>query len=467
MGIQIKKFQAPTIQKALEQIRAELGDNAIILQTEPVRTTGVAKLLHRNLVEVTAAIDRKELPPRFHATVSDESSHSSQSAEKKGWFKLGNLKVKNSSTPAKETTAQEVAAAVKQVAKKAKEASAQVTKESDVTSETSLNQLYAMKTFVEPLQKEIETLKERLAKTTSKKGRVKDPLEEEVQSLRRELFDFVNEQRFEKLDLHPYFRSLIQFWSNRGLTSKQIYSFLREAQKWGIDIQASCLSASPKGFASALEGTIQEANVFEKPSRRIVILVGPTGVGKTTTIAKLAAFEKLKLQKTVTLVTVDDYKIGGTDQLAHYARILDVPFLKARSDRTLDEQIRLLPSDTIFIDTFGVSVSDQERIQNLSRLIRFQDEDAKARSEVHFVLPVGVSASDVPKLLDAFSELKPEYLLFTKWDETSNWGGMLWSILSSRKPVSFVGHGQNVPDDLALFSKRNFIETVTGSFGME
>ena len=73
---------------------------------------------------------------------------------------------------------------------------------------------------------------------------------------------------------------------------------------------------------------------------------------------------------------------------------------------------------------------------------------------------MGIPPHDVEEHLKAFEELNPQYLLFTKWDETTHWGGMLSTILTSHRPVSFICHGQNVPDDLALFSKTHFIETV-------
>src|SRR5690606_27916105 len=138
---------------------------------------------------------------------------------------------------------------------------------------------------------------------------------------------------------------------------------------------------------------------------------------KTTTLAKMAAHEKLKLMRNTALMTLDDFKIGGAEQLASYARILEVPFVRSRADISLEEQVKLQKADTIFIDTFGVSPIDTDRMARLKRQLDFQDPALRDRLEVHLALSAGISAADVPAYTKAFEELHPGYLLFTKWDE--------------------------------------------------
>ncbi len=474
MGIQIKKFQASTLQKAIEQIRSELGDGAIILQTEPIRNrTG---LFTRGGVEVTAAIDRKELAPRFHAAIApqeDERKATENSEKQRTWFSFGK---KSKATPAKKSATTPAANPVKPVSPPPARTFAPTSPvENSSSTASSVNQLYAVKTFIEPLQKEVESLKAKLEKTTTSsplakapKKRIKDPLEDEVQQLRRELNEFINERRYESVKLPPYFRVLMNFWMDRGMPSRHIYNFFQQMEKWGAAFTEETPSdRAAHALNSALVGNISEANVFQRQDKRIVVLVGPTGVGKTTTIAKMAAYEKLKLKRSVSLLTVDDYKIGGTDQLAHYARILEVPFSKSRRDLSLEEQCQIQSADTIFIDTFGISALDTTRLELLRSSLQFKDPELLKRLEIHLVLPVGIHPADVPNVLKSFTELRPGFLLFTKWDETQNWGGMLWTILSSRKPVSFICNGQSVPDDISLFSKQSFIETVTAFTGEE
>lgn len=481
MGIQIKKFQAATLQQAIEQVRNEMGDNAVILQTEPIVNSGKFKFFGGKGIEVTAGIDRKELPPRFHATVADddvkgEAKPSSVLEGMKSLFagrtaKLPSRKVESRSVLAPKSApkaaptapAKNAAAA----AAFAQAAAAGSTSTTEVAGDgQNLGQIYAIKTFVEPLQKEIDSLKAKLSKPdvmAQARKRIKDPLELEVQHLRSELVGYITEKRFEALKLPSFYRSLMRYWSERGMSKRQILAYFDEMQKWGekFDENTSDQAAS-QSLNHALEGSISEANVLEKTQPRIVVLVGPTGVGKTTSIVKMAAFEKLKLKRKVVFVTVDDYKIGAVDQLNHYARILEVPFVKHRLDVSLEDELKVQTADTIFVDTFGVSAKDTDRIENLKKMLSFKDPELAKRLEIHLALPVGIQPADVQGCLDQFAQLNPQYLMFTKWDETDNWGGMLSTILLSKKPVSFIGHGQNVPDDMALFSKKSFIETVTG-----
>lgn len=477
MALQIKKFQGATLQEALEAIRAELGDDAIILQTEPIRTKGSMGFYNKNKIEVTAAVDREDAPPRFHATVGEAPAERSVAVPS------------STPAPAKQGALSRLFTGatfgrkqkeVKTAVKSAKTTKASATAQTSIPSQTensapaaqlapSMGQIYAVKTFLDPIRDEVEQLKRDFKKSEgsgTKGKKFKDPLETEVQFLREELRSFIVEKKFEDSKLPAYFQKITHFWKEKGLTDKQIHRILQNVQEWGGGFNAK---TSDQDAASQinqlLDGAIQEANVLEKKGNRIVVLVGPTGVGKTTTIAKMAAYEKLRLNRSVSLITTDDFKVGGTDQLAHYARILEVPFAKSRADLTLEEQCKIQSAQTIFIDTFGVSFRDQERIAALTKMLSFKDPAMAARLEIHLVLPVAVSSRDIQDYISSYSSFKPDFLVFTKWDETDNWGGMLAAILASKKPVSFVSQGQSVPDDFALFSKASFLETITSFHG--
>lgn len=469
MALQVKKFRAPTLQQAIEMVRLEMGDDAIILQTDPIKTTG-GKFMTADRMEVTAAIDREDEPQKFHATVSEAPE---ERAEKAGSATNGLsalLSKANFGFKPKKPAAPQ--APQRTTSKPTPSPAVPMTTASPASGADSqaptMGQIYAVKTFIEPIKEEVDALKRELQKKDPSLGKkkFKDPLEEEVQKLRSELHDFIIEKKFDGSNLPKYFRKLLTYWKDMGMTEKQIHGLFQQIQNWGHSFDAETSETlAAEHMNHLLEGAIQEANVLSKTDRRIVILVGPTGVGKTTTIAKMAAHEKLKLKRSVAFVTVDDFKIGGTDQLAHYARILEVPFAKSRADMSLEEQCKLSNAQTIFVDTFGLSIRDAERMKTLKKMIEFQDPELAKRIEIHLVLPVGIASQDVHDFLEAYGALKPKYLAFTKWDETSHWGGMLGAILESRKPVSFISYGQNVPDDFALFSKTSFIETVTAGAG--
>lgn len=464
MGMQMKKFKASTLQKAIEQVRAELGDGAIILQADPVRDSG---LLGRNAVEVTAAIDRKDLPPRFKTKIDNKIEERKEMSKQNTKQALSNFfkspfsksKKPHPKTIEKKKTQEAVERLVRQAAGKAGPKKTAKPNTSEPTP--SMGQMYAMKTFIEPLKKEISALKESLdANQPKAAGRSPSNafLESEIQSLRKTLTGYIHAQKYEKSTVPEHIKQLMNFWRSRGMSEAQVYAFFNQLEQEGLqfDEDSSGMMIKP-----ILKKAISGRSSLSQSKQRVVALVGPTGVGKTTSIAKLAAYEKLKLGRSVALVTVDDFKIGGTDQLGHYARILEVPFLKMRSDLSLEEQIKDIQADTVFIDTYGVSPKDDKRIQSLRRTLRILDQELASKLETHLTLPVGIAPGDVETYLEGFDRLAPDYLLFTKWDETENWGGMLATILSSQRPVSFVGNGQEVPDDITIFSSDNFIKMVT------
>jgi len=462
MGMQIKKFQAPTLQKALEMVREELGDGAIILQADPVKSG----ILGRNGVEVTAAIDRKDGTPRFQVTLpasKDERPGDEVLKTSGKWNFLNRIIPKKptkavNTTPARTPEKEKLTEQVRKMAEQAASNSEPVGSGVATPAASTMGQLYAMKTFVEPMQKQMDEMKKQMA---TDKGRVPTTslIESQIQDLKKKLTLFMSEQKFKESELPPAVQQLIQFWKEKGMTDRQVYSFLQKVEDQGLKLDAE---VSGQFLEPIISKSFREAKTLENPKQKIVCLVGTTGVGKTTTIAKMAAFEKLKLGRSVALVTLDDYKIGGTDQLAHYARILEVPFIKLRPDVSFEDQLKGLNVDTVFIDTFGVSPKDNDKIMELRKQISFRDPLLKSRLEVHLALPVGMPANDVDRHMETFSTLHPQYLLFTKWDETDNWGGMLATILAYSIPVSFVGHGQEVPDDLSVFSGKEFARTVTG-----
>ncbi|TVQ76238.1 MAG: flagellar biosynthesis protein FlhF [Bradymonadales bacterium] len=461
MGMQIKKFRAATLQKAIEEVRWELGDGALILQADPLPDSR----LGRNAVEVTAAIDRKELTPRFKATLSDEAAERElttapepASSSQSGFLRSLFGRKKSRTTPTTASVAPKKIEAAK--AAISSPSSVDSGQEDRPATGASAGQFYAFKTMLEPLQKEMQQIRQKLQdepKPKTDRSPSVSLLENEIQSLKKSLQHYMTEKRFEGSRMTDEMKKLVTFWKDRGMSDRQIYSFLFQLKEEGAKFDQIQVAQEVK---TRLQGLVREAKVHESPKQRIICLVGPTGVGKTTTIAKLAAYEKLRLNRSVSFFTIDDYKIGGTDQLAHYARILEVPFLKTRSDLSLEEQIQHCNSDTIFLDTFGVSPRDERKMMKLRRALNFESPELRARLQVHLTLPTNLHQGDVELMLQSFNRIRPDCLLFTKWDETEHWGGMLATILSSSIPVSFIGNGQEVPDDINIFSADSFLEKV-------
>lgn len=191
---------------------------------------------------------------------------------------------------------------------------------------------------------------------------------------------------------------------------------------------------------------------------RVVALVGPTGVGKTTTIAKLAANYRLRENKTVGLITVDTYRIAAVEQLRTYAEIIDLPMEVVSTPREMREAIARMKSlDLVLMDTAGRSPRDDVRIQELKTIL------AEANpAEVHLVLSAVSGAKSLTTTAERFATVGTTALIITKLDEATGLGNLLTVARESSLPISYVTDGQNVPDDIRIAQKRPIAQQILG-----
>lgn len=181
-------------------------------------------------------------------------------------------------------------------------------------------------------------------------------------------------------------------------------------------------------------------------SPTILALVGPTGVGKTTTAAKLAAQYRLRQGRKVGLITADTYRIGAVDQLHTYADILDVPLAVVTTPGEMGAAVHKMDGcDVILIDTTGSSQNDAERLKELKALL-----ERAAPDEVHLVLSSTTSTAVCRKIIERFGELGVNRMIFTKLDEAVGFGVILNCLHQATSRLSYVTTGQEVPDDIEV-----------------
>lgn len=179
---------------------------------------------------------------------------------------------------------------------------------------------------------------------------------------------------------------------------------------------------------------------------RILLLVGPTGVGKTTTIAKLAARAKINDRRRVGLVTIDTFRIAAVDQLEKYARIIGLPLFVAASPSELRlaiDEFRAQGVDVVFVDSAGRSPRDELKMAELREFV-----EAVPETEVHLVVSATTHGKTVLSVAKRFAGIGFHRLILTKVDETISLGSMVNALVSIGRSVSFVTDGQNVPDDI-------------------
>lgn len=178
--------------------------------------------------------------------------------------------------------------------------------------------------------------------------------------------------------------------------------------------------------------------------KKYINVVGPTGVGKTTTLAKLAAEAMLQKQKKVAFITTDTYRIAAIEQLKTYAKILDAPLEVCYSPEDFKHaKEKFKDMDMVFIDTAGRNFRNQQFVHDLEKLIDFTEE-----METFLVLSVTSKLKDMLEIYENFSLIEIDKIIFTKLDETKSKGTMFDFILTAKKGVAYMTNGQNVPDDI-------------------
>lgn len=200
------------------------------------------------------------------------------------------------------------------------------------------------------------------------------------------------------------------------------------------------------GFVNVFDrmGIISSPIRIENRKKKLIAFIGPTGVGKTTTVAKLAAAIAIDMKKNVALITLDNYRIGAVAELEIYARIIGVPMKTAFNCNELKRTIKEFKEvDIILIDTAGISRKDERQINELKAFF-----DKIRMDEIHLLLSATTKDDDLDDMLKNYKRLPVNRLIFTKLDETATYGNMLNQIVKSKIPVSYFTNGQQVPEDI-------------------
>lgn len=192
--------------------------------------------------------------------------------------------------------------------------------------------------------------------------------------------------------------------------------------------------------------------------RRLVALVGPTGVGKTTTIAKLAANFRLRDKRRVGLITVDTYRIAAVEQLRTYADIIDLPMRVVATSHEMRDAVESMSDlDLVLLDTAGRSPQDEVKLRELKLFLA-----EAAADEVHLVLSSTASPATLLRTAERFSAVGTTSLVLTKLDEAAGLGNLLSLWRACKLPLSYLTNGQNVPDDIAPADRRRLARDVLG-----
>jgi flagellar biosynthesis protein FlhF len=236
-------------------------------------------------------------------------------------------------------------------------------------------------------------------------------------------------------------------WVNDVLRTNDVAP---QVARWlGGDVNRRLKESGGQGRKAALLASISDILQRRRyaPSSKLVALVGPTGVGKTTTIAKMAANARLGQGKRVVLISVDKDRVGGLEQLRKYAELIGAPMYAAYDQGGFARALSRHPdADLILVDTAGRNPEDVQQIQKLAEMFSTVQTNAM---EVHLCLAVATRQQELNRVIRRFDMLDPKGLIFTKWDEAESYGAVLNAVAQLEANLSYITNGQRVPEDIA------------------
>lgn len=398
------------MQEAIQQVKKELGRDAVILHARKFKKGGAFGLFGREAVEVIAAVDTAPVvqqPRPEEARTSPEQVAAGQG-----------VVYPVSTTVAAPPTGTGGGEKVAKISRPLPENLHVITPMSSRGVNSNEDSLVAS------LQTELATLRKMLEQVTfqlqSAQGlAVLAPAWEAIQRVLLE--HEVAPEYITELESHIFKEVDQRRWQDEKAIQSYVRQFLARHLKTA---KSSALTAQGKG--------------------QVIALVGPTGVGKTTTVAKLAAQYALFLKKKVGLITVDTYRIAAVEQLRTFAEIIGIPVEVAFTPPEMKLALaKLADKDVVLIDTAGRSQKNETQLAELKAFLGVAEPD-----EIHLVLSATTKAKDLKDCLSRFQEAGFTHLIFTKLDETSSYGGIFNSIRASNRPVTYITTGQNVPEDI-------------------
>lgn len=397
--MKVKRYLANDVNEAMIKIRSELGRDAVILHSRKIKKPGLQGWFSKAIYEVVAAIDEEK------TALKDKPQNASQPVQEKQVL----LKQIPLVTPPEQPK-------------------------------------------VEPNNPEIENLKVQMNAIQSMLNTVL----EKVQGERRTATESENIAESVSEVEERHYMELLLNGDVEGIVAEKVLELTKR--------QIRVTKENDKAVRNAMRIIMKDqlgapyTIGSEQSEPKICFFVGPTGVGKTTTLAKLAARLSLVDNRNVGLITADTFRIAAVEQLKTYSEILGIPLTVIYEAEEINDALsKYKDKDYILVDTAGRSHKNEEMESDLSGLI-----ERVAKPEIFLVISLTTGYKDIVSILESYHFLGDYKLLFTKLDEANSFGNILNVRVGSGKPLSYFTIGQSVPDDIEIADAEKIAKKLLG-----
>ncbi len=402
----IKKYQGKTEAEAMENAQKELGEGLVLMNVKTVKPKGFSRFFKKAYMEITVAKEEeKELVKKETARAESNSASTLASSEK--------------------TTENRATASGDE----------RILEEKLDSLQSLLEQQIQRRDEGKPVLTISEEGKEKLS-AKKEKEETSDTTDAVLSLIRETLLENEVDSKYADSVLEEAEKML-----KPNMPMEHILSnvYQRMILRFG----------KPEWIEPAKEGP------------KVVFFVGTTGVGKTTTIAKIASKFIVEEKKKVVLLTADTYRIAATEQLRTYANILEVPFRVIYTADEIGEAIKDFASyDYILVDTAGHSQHNDQQRDDMADFVKFAE--GKAEQEVFLVVSATTKYKDLLSIADKYKKMFDYKIIFTKLDETSAYGNLLNLKIYTGAAMSYITCGQNVPDDIETFNAQSTVKKLLG-----
>ena len=435
----VKKYQGTTEEEAVKKAQEDLGNSAVVLNVKELKQRGIFRLFKKDVVEITAALEEDEFKNGINKRKPSFTNIAEGTSAATSEMGIQTTPVK----PLKPNTSSGVnLVADEKIDVKSDSGSAMLEQKLDVLHNLLQSQI----------NQNVE--KNAPAHNSNKSGTDGDAAGDNNGKSAVAERENTN-MKFIKL----IYKKLVDNEVDEKYAD-MIMGDIEGSLKKESNID-SILAAAYQKIILKL-GEADDINIAEKP--KVIFFVGPTGVGKTTTIAKIASRFKLEQQARVAFITSDTYRIAAVEQLNTYASIIDSPVSVIYSADELEEAVKEYKDyDLIMVDTAGRSHKSSEQMDELGDMLartRALSEDFDVK--VYLVLSITTKYKDLVNITERYKDIDDWSIIFTKLDETLSLGNILNIRMLTGASLSYTTSGQNVPNDIELINEQSIAKQLLG-----